>query len=122
MTLLELQRWLALQIAGVYHQTIHSSLGRPPIDVWKEKVNRMERPFCKPLNADQFFIEFLPDERRTLQRDGIRLFNIRYWDNILSPMVGRSKDPWLIKYDPRNLSRIYLKDREAPSGRFPTAT
>jgi putative transposase len=30
----------------------------------------------------------------------------------LSPLVGRSKDPWLIKYDPRNLSRIYLKDRD----------
>ena len=111
-TLLELQRWLALQIAGVYHHTIHSSLGRPPIDVWKEKVSQMERPLRKLLNADQFFIEFLPDERRTLQRDGIRLFNIRYWDNILSPMVGRSKDPWFIKYDPRNLSRIYLKDRD----------
>jgi putative transposase len=27
-------------------------------------------------------------------------------------MAGRSKDPFLIKYDPRNLSRVYLEDRE----------
>jgi putative transposase len=111
LTLLELQRWLALQIAGVYHHTIHSALGRPPIDVWNDKVSRLDRPPRKPLNADQFFIEFLPGEHRILQRDGIRLFNLRYWDNILSPMVGRSKDPLLIKYDPRNLSRVYLEDR-----------
>jgi putative transposase len=110
LTLHELQRWLALHIAGVYHYTIHSALGRPPIDVWNEAVTLLDRPLRKPLSADDFFVEFLPGEYRILQRDGIRLFNIRYWDNILSTMVGRSKDPLLIKYDPRNLSRIYLED------------
>jgi putative transposase len=112
LTLLELQRWLVLQIAGVYHRTIHSTLGRPPIDLWKESVYRLDQPLRKPTNGDEFFIQLLPGEYRTLQRDGIRLFNIRYWDNVLSTMVGRSQDPCLIKYDPRNLSRIYLEDRE----------
>ena len=31
--LAELERWLALEIAGVYHNSIHSSLGRSPIEV-----------------------------------------------------------------------------------------
>jgi putative transposase len=60
LTLLELQRWLALQIAGVYHRTIHSALRRPPIDAWNEGVNRLSRPLRKPLHTDEFFIEFLP--------------------------------------------------------------
>jgi putative transposase len=32
------------------------------------------------------------------------------WDNYLSPLAGRSQEPQVVKYDPRNLSRIYLRD------------
>lgn len=38
----------------------------------------------------------------------------RYWDNVLSPWTGRMKSPLLVKYDPRDLSRVYLRD---PDGR-----
>ena len=36
LTLRELERYIALEIVGSYHQSIHSGLGRPPIAVWKE--------------------------------------------------------------------------------------
>ena len=109
LTLPELERWLALQI-GVYHHSVHSSLGSPPINVWKGALDRLKQAIRQPPSREQFFIDFLPGEKRTLQRDGIRLFNIRYWDNILSPLIGRANAPVTIKYDPRNLSRIYLRD------------
>jgi len=64
----------------------------------------------QPINPTEFFFDFLPDERRLIRRDGIRLFNIHYWDNYLSPLAGRSQQPVIVKYDPRNLSRIYLRD------------
>ena len=119
LTLAELERWLALEIAGVYHNSIHSSLGRSPIEVWKEAVSQRKAMIRQPSDTEQFFIEFLPGEMRTLQRDGIRLFNIRYWDNVLSPMVGRIKEPMLVKYDPRNLERVYLQDLEGTYWRIP---
>jgi putative transposase len=119
LTLAELERWLALEIAGVYHNSIHSSLGRSPIEVWKEAVSQRKSMIRQPSDTEQFFIEFLPGEMRTLQRDGIRLFNIRYWDNVLSPMVGRIKEPMLVKYDPRNLERVYLQDLEGTYWRIP---
>jgi putative transposase len=53
----------------------------------------------------EFFFDFLPFERRLIRRDCIRLFNIHYWDNYLSPLAGRSEEPVVVKYDPRNLSR-----------------
>ncbi|MCB8878590.1 transposase family protein, partial [Acidisoma silvae] len=34
----ELETWLVHQIAGVYHHTLHSSLGKPPITAWREAV------------------------------------------------------------------------------------
>jgi putative transposase len=119
LTLAELERWLALEIAGVYHNSIHSTLGRSPLAVWKEAVSGRKSKIRQPSDTEQFFIEFLPGETRILQRDGIRLFNIRYWDNVLSPMVGRIKQPMLVKYDPRNMERVYLRDLEGTYWRIP---
>ena len=36
MTMKELEKWLTLEIVGKYHQTIHSTLLRPPIAVWRD--------------------------------------------------------------------------------------
>jgi putative transposase len=112
LTLSELERWLALQIAGIYHHSMHSALLKPPIQTWNEGlVRRLQQP-RRPADAESFFLDFLPGERRLIRRDGIRLFNIRYWANVLSPLAGRTTKPAMIKYDPRNLSRIYWRDEQ----------
>jgi putative transposase len=112
LTLAELERSLALQIAGVYHHSIHSALQRPPIQAWMEGLNRRRRQPRQPADAETFFLDFLPSERRLIRRDGIRLFNIHYWANVLSPLAGRTKELVLIKYDPRDLSRIFWQDKQ----------
>lgn len=108
LTLLELERWLALQITGVYHNSIHSALLKPPLAAWNQGTSGIK--VREPIDAKSFFIDFLPDERRLIRRDGIQLFKIFYWDNVLSPIAGRSSKPVIVKYDPRNLSRIYYQD------------
>ena len=113
LTLPELERWLALQIAGVYHLSVHSALGMSPLAAWQAQVETAKYSLRDPLNETEFFLSFLPAVPRHIRRDGIHLFNIRYWDNVLSPWAGRLKKPLLVKYDPRNLSRIYAQD---PSG------
>jgi transposase InsO family protein len=47
LTLRELERYVALDIVGSYHQSIHSSLSRPPIAVWQEQEG--EIPLRLPL-------------------------------------------------------------------------
>ena len=111
LTLAELERWLALQIAGVYHLSVHSALGKAPLAAWQEETAVRPRA---PLDETEFFLSFLPAVPRQIRRDGIHFYNIRYWDNVLSPWAGRLKEPLLVKYDPRNLSRIYVQD---PCGR-----
>jgi len=110
LTLAELEIFIALQIAGVYHQSVHSALHRSPIQAWNEEIAQRSQPLRQPVNPTEFFFDFLPGERRLIRRDGIRLFGIRYWDNYLSPLAGRSHEPVVVKYDPRNLSRVYLRD------------
>src|SRR6516165_681924 len=112
LTLPELERWLALQIAGVYHHTVHSALRQPPAMAWEHGLVQRVRPPRHPQDRERFFLDFLPFERRQIRRDGIRLFHLRYWHDILSPQAGRSKARELIKYDPRNLSRVYWQDKE----------
>jgi putative transposase len=114
LTLPELERWLALQIAGVYHLSVHSALGTTPLAAWQAGAGKTKSPLRDPLDETEFFLSFLPAVPRQIRRDGIHLFNLRYWDNVLSPWAGRLKKPLLVKYDPRNLSRIYAQD---PDGR-----
>jgi len=49
----------------------------------------------------------LPFEQRTLRRDGLHLFNIRYWDSML-PVIVKLGKTVLVRYDPRDLSKVYV--------------
>lgn len=109
MTLEEFEAWLLRQIVGVYHRTIHRGLGVPPLKAWEDAMDRRD-PAPMPADPNRFYLDFLPAQRRLVRRDGIRLFGIHYWDNVLSPIAGRSNTPHLIKYDPRDLSRVHLRD------------
>jgi len=53
-------------------------------------------------------MDFLPAERRVLQRDGLHLFNIRYWSDELRRLMGQG-DKVTVKYDPRDLSRVFVR-------------
>jgi putative transposase len=113
MTLPELERWIAWEIAGNYHQRVHSALNRPPIAVWREHEGRTGLRL--PVDRLQFWVSFLPEEERNLRRDGIHFCNIRYWSDALAADIGHGKEKLLIKYDPRDLSRIFVR---RPSGSF----
>ncbi|PJR08450.1 transposase [Sinorhizobium meliloti] len=113
LTLRELERYIALDIVGSYHQSIHSSLGRPPVAVWREHEG--EIPLRLPEDRMRFWLTFLPEQERTLRPTGIHLFGLRYWSAALSADVGRSNRRLLVKYDPRDMARVFVR---RPSGNF----
>ncbi|MER8370946.1 Mu transposase C-terminal domain-containing protein [Mesorhizobium sp. M1378] len=63
----------------------------------------------------RFWLTFLPEQERTLRPTGIHLFGLRYWSAALSADVGRSDRRLLVKYDPRDMARIFVR---RPSGNF----
>jgi len=113
LTLRELECYIALDIAGSYHQSIHSSLGRPPVAVWRD--NEGEIPLRLPQDRMRFWLTFLPEQERTLRPTGIHLFGLRYWSAALNADVGRSDRRLLVKYDPRDMGRVFVR---RPSGNF----
>jgi putative transposase len=113
MTLRELETYLAVEIAGSYHQRIHEGLHRAPIAVWREFSELT--PLRMPKDRMAFWVSFLPDEKRQLRPDGLHLFGLKYWHGALARDVGRTNKKILVRYDPRDISRIFVA---RPSGRF----
>jgi putative transposase len=112
MTLPELERWLALEILGKYHQRVHSALKRPPLAVWSELA--ASTPTRMPKERMEFLAGLLPYEWRLPRRDGFHLFGIRYWSDALVSLLGRHEQKLMTRYDPRDLSRVWVR---RPDGR-----
>lgn len=106
MTLRELETWLALEITGSYHARVHSALETTPAAAWAARTNEVRVQI--PADLRQFLVDFLPSELRVLQRDGLHLFHIRYWADELRWLMGRESRKFTLKYDPRDLSRIFV--------------
>lgn len=106
MTMRELEAWLALEIIA-YHSDLHRGLGRPPVAAWNEAIS--DYPRRQVLDPLAFLIDFLPFEARVLRRTGIHLNNICYWSDGFAPWIGRCEDKVLVKYDPRDLHRVFVK-------------
>lgn len=113
MSLRELECYLGWEIAGGYHERIHRALSRSPLAVWRDLEAQVH--FRMPHDRMAFWVSFLPEERRRLRPDGIWLHGLPYWSNVLSADVGRANRDLLVKYDPRDISRIFV---QRPSGRF----
>ena len=106
MTLREMEVWLALEITRSYHARAHRALDTTPIAVWAAGVDDVT--LRMPSNLRQFLVDFLPSEQRVLQRDGLHLFHIRYWSDELRWLMGQGGRKFTLKYDPRDLSRIFV--------------
>lgn len=106
MSLSEFDHWFALEICR-HNNSVHSSLGCTPVARWEALSVEMSGDI--PFDLDAFRVSFLPSEKRQIRRDGIHLFAIRYWSDALAGRVGRKDDKVVVRYDPRDLSAIWVE-------------
>lgn len=110
LTLPELERVFALDVLGPYHMEVHSALGIPPLVAWSDRLPRRPGPPSIPVDGAQWLQDFLPFKEVTVRREGIRLHSIFYYDDVLTTWLGTEKCRLLAKYDPRDLSIVFLQD------------
>lgn len=117
LTLAELEHWLTIAITDYYHQKFHEGIRMSPLEKYKQGIlgDDLHKGLGYPSKIDNkkaFLIDFLPIERRTLQRDGFTLDHITYYGNHLSPLIAdRTKyGKLIIRRDPRDLSKVYVLD------------
>lgn len=119
MTLDEVEQWLTHAITGVYHRQTHRALNMPPGAAWQRGILGDERTPGRgdPVEVSdprRLLIDFLPIERRLVRREGVSLSSIWYWSDALTTWIAE-KQKMIVRYDPRDLSRIYLL---APDGHY----
>jgi putative transposase len=106
LTLSEFSEWLRLEISGQYHHSIHRMIGTTPAAAWAKSLARGTTPIL-PADPVRFVIGFLPIVHRKLQRNGLFFERIRYWADVL-PSIAQPSESLLVRYDPRDLSRLYV--------------
>jgi len=109
MTLQELELWTIHEINGRYHNTKHSGLGCTPLEAWTDVWTQDGAIRLPPIPADRrdFRISLFPRVQRTIGREGIQRFGLKYWDESLIPLIG-SKHKFWVSHDPRNIGRVYV--------------
>jgi putative transposase len=111
LTFREFERILVLEVLGPYHNEIHQSLAKAPAAAWNEA--RAAITLRMPTDNEGLLLDFLPFEERLVRRDGVRLFNVLYQDGALAHLVNSGHAKLRIKYDPRDLSAVFV---ELPRG------
>lgn len=117
----ELELYLAEYICNIYHQRVHSAVGRPPI-------KRLEagllgdgitpgRGLPTPIaDARRLRLDFMPLLERTIQSYGLRIDGLSYYDPVLDPWIRATdratKKPrhFVVRRDPRDISVVYFLD------------
>jgi len=110
MTLQEYEQWLVLEVAQRYHHSEHRGLFRAtPASTWEalSKVAAPRQLHGGSPEALDFLVQFMPLERRSIQRDGLTIFYMRYWHPIFASW-SQSRKEVLVRYHPEDLSRVFV--------------
>jgi len=110
LTLEELNRWAVLAIAR-YHASIHRSIEMTPAAKWQRGIE-LYGPPSVVADSKAFLLDFLPIFRRKVGREGFSIDKIHYYANVLRPWIGsrNQKEKFLLRRDPRDISRIWVED------------
>ena len=123
-TLREIERWITVYICDVYHKSIHSETHMMPLEKFKNGLLGDEHSFGigapkLPYDSDRFKMDFLPYVERTVQQHGIRINGINYYHDVLKTWIHakddelrKYKQKFIIRYDPRDISKVYFFDPE----------
>lgn len=121
LTLGEVERYLTEYICNVYHQRVHSAIGRPPIKRYEVGVLGdgvtpgvgLAQPVA---DSKRLRLDFLPLLERSIQSYGLRIDGLSYYDSVLDPWV-RATDPqtkkprrFVVRRDPRDISAVHFLD------------
>lgn len=126
MTLAEFERWFAITVVEVYHQRLHSELGTTPLQKYEDGIfGTAERPGRglpdRFIEERRLRLDFMSYQERTVQRHGLVIDEIQYYDDVLKPWVnaadpsdatGKRKRKFIVRRDPRDISRVYFYDPE----------
>lgn len=124
MTFDEFEKWLLIYITKIYQHNIHSGIKTSPYNKWKEGIfGTKDTPGIGypqiPGDIESLTIDFLPSIERTVQKNGVTIDGLTYFDQILRTKIrgydigydnSNSNPKYIFKRDPRDISFIWFYD------------
>lgn len=121
MTFDEFEKWLVTFITKIYHKRKHASIGIAPEEKWKQGIigNSMTPGIGyppKPSDPTTILLDFLPLFYRTIQRNGVNIEGLNYYDHTLRPFINqidsktKKKKQFIFKRDIRDISYVWFYD------------
>ncbi len=119
MTFSEFEKWLVTFITKVYHKRMHDGIKMSPEQLWDIGIFGDEAPVGlppKPSDPLSVLIDFLPYFKRTIQKNGINIEGINYYDHLLRSRINEREEStgkkkiFICKRDPRNIKYIWFYD------------
>ncbi|MDN5058672.1 Mu transposase C-terminal domain-containing protein [Aliarcobacter butzleri] len=119
MTFSEFERFLVTFITKVYHKRLHEGIKMSPEQLWDIGIFGDEAPIGlppKPSDSQSVLIDFLPYFKRTIQKNGINIEGLNYYDYVLRSKIHEideetgKKKQFICKRDPRNIKFIWFYD------------
>lgn len=121
LTLHEFELWFVTYITKIYHQTVHSGINKTPIQQWQiglfgDDFNEGIGIPALPSNHKTLLLDFLPSVERTIQRNGVNIGGLTYYDPSLNHFINQTdndtkkKRQFTFRQDPRDISIIWFYD------------
>jgi putative transposase len=108
LTLSEFRQWIINEITTQYHQDIHRGIEMTPLQKWKEMAGEELSPQpWSDEDALRCFVHFLPFKEHPVKRTGIEHQGLFYWNDGLIPYIS-DDCIYDIRYDPRDIRRVYF--------------
>jgi len=119
MTFKEFERWLVTFITKVYHKRKHEGIGMSPEQLWERGIFGEDSSvglLPKPTDSMSVTIDFLPIFHRTIQKNGVNIEGLNYYDHLLRSKINMTdegtnkKKKFIFKRDPRDIKYIWFYD------------
>ena len=121
LTLDEFETWFLTYVAKVYHHTVHSSINKTPTEQWQIGIfgdsfsDGIGVP-ALPSNQKTILLDFMPRIERTIQRNGVNINGLNYYDPSLNNFINQTdsttnkKKQFIFRQDPRDISIVWFYD------------
>jgi putative transposase len=124
LTISDFEKWFTIWVTREYHTKPHKGLkGATPLDRWRDGLEGRNGFLGIGLPAlitdeNKLHFDWLPIERRTVQRTGVHIENLRYYSGVLAQWINaedetskgktKAKRQFIFRIDPRDVSSIYF--------------
>ena len=121
LTLDEFETWFLTYITKVYHKSVHRSIGKTPTEQWQlgifgDNFNEGIGIPALPSSHKTLLLDFMPGIERTIQRNGVNIGGLNYYDPSLNNFINQTdkatkkKQKFVFRQDPRDISIIWFYD------------